>query len=220
MNCGQFEERIAQYMDGDLYRDEVPEVEAHLRSCPGCAEFAERLEGDRISLRTPAPECFEVDFAALRRQIRRGIVRERRQRRLVPVLLIAASILLAVGGGAIWFGAGRVGPQPSGTAQVQVGPALPLEGAKNSRPGDARGEDTRQASTRVSTRQARVLAPPGTPILRADPALEAALLEFSASEETAEASSVAASAVEIRIVTGDPNVILILLQETSGGPNE
>jgi hypothetical protein len=41
-----------------------------------------------------------------------------------------------------------------------------------------------------------------------------------AAEKAPAVSPEAASPIEIRIVTGDPNVVLILLQETSGVSNE
>jgi hypothetical protein len=152
----------------------------------------------------------------------------------VPALLIAASILIAVGIAAIRFGPGRL-PTP-----VLVGQAVPLATA----PSVSRGADPlvragppgpavshRTNIRRYPGRPARALPPRGTPadqgvrptagpVPQADPLLEAALQEFIAAEKTPSASPQAASPIEIRIVTGDPNIILILLQETSGVSNE
>jgi hypothetical protein len=230
MNCLPFEERIAEYLDGALDRAEVRVVEEHLRVCPACAQFADRLEYDRILLRTPPPETAEVDFAAMRSQLRRAIVQQRRPTRLAPALLIAASILMAVGIAAI-----RLGP-----ARVQVGQALPpatatsfTRGAdplvRTGPPGPAvaNGINIRpnaKRSTRAlpggGTPADQGARPTTAPVPQADPALEAALREFVAAEKAPAVSPEAASPIEIRIVTGDPNVVLILLQETSGVSNE
>jgi len=225
MNCLPFEERIAQYVDGDLDRAEVRRVEEHLRSCPACAEFADRLESDRILLRTPPLETAQVDFAALRSQIRRRIVQERRRITLVPALLIAASILIAVGIAA--FRLGQVRVPPSVLVGQAVPPApYPSRGAdplvRTGPPGPvvANGINVRPQARRPTRASAADQGVRPTAAPQADPALEAALQEFLAAEKARAVSPEGTSPIEIRIVTGDPNVTLILLQETSGASNE
>ena len=124
MNCLPFEEKIAQYVDGGLDPNDTRDIEDHLRTCPACAEFAEALQSDRTWLRTVPPETADVDFAALRRQIRSAIVHERRAKSLMPVLLLAASVLLAVAVAAIWLAPNRGGQQPR-TAQLKVSSQTP-----------------------------------------------------------------------------------------------
>jgi hypothetical protein len=211
MNCVPFEEKIALYVDGALDWNEARAVEQHLRNCPDCAEFADRMEFDRMVLRTPPPECAEVDFDGLRAKIRRDIKQERR-RQLMPVLALAASILLAVGA---WL--------HFGTRAVREG-----DGSRQVSSGEPRGPAAPPAPPPFLTGQAAPPAPrprararqPKTPVPQADLALEAALQEFVAAEETSAAAAGPAPAVAIRIVTGDPNVVLILLQESSGVSNE
>ena len=94
MNCAAFEERIALYVGGDLAPAEASKVEQHLRSCADCAELARALEADREWLASRPPEAAEVDFAAMRREIRREIARPRWGWKW---LAAAAAILVAVG---------------------------------------------------------------------------------------------------------------------------
>jgi hypothetical protein len=233
MNCLPFEERIALYVDGALDRHEVRLVEEHLRSCSACAEFADGLEYDRIGLRTPPPESSEVDYGALRVEIRRAIVRERRTKRLIPALLIAASILIAVGIAAMRMVSGRIPVPQSQIAQVKVGQAVPpatlsksgadplVRGRRPRRPdGISPSIDSMGDSGSGGTRADQGVRPTMESVPTADPALEAALREFIAAEEAVPDSLSPVPPIEIRIVTGDPNVILILLQETSGVSNE
>jgi anti-sigma factor RsiW len=94
MTCAGFEERIARYVGGDLTPGEVAAIEQHLRACVDCAELVRGLEEDREWLASRPPEIAEVDFAAMRREIRREIERPRWGWKW---LAVAAAILLAVG---------------------------------------------------------------------------------------------------------------------------
>jgi hypothetical protein len=225
MNCLPFEEKIAQYVDGGLDRDDARHIEEHLRGCPGCAEFADRLEYDRIGLQTAPPEIGDVDFAGVRRQIRTGIIQERRKI-LVPALLVAASILISVGIAAFWFVPGGVrhaphtaqvkAPEPIETRQAEPpAPPMPARVVK-----EARARKLGLVGQAVSPVLYHPAHPASTPVPKADPALEAALQGFLAAEQPPPVPPEPTSAIEIRIVTGDPHVILILLQETSGVSNE
>jgi hypothetical protein len=212
MNCVMFEEKISQYVDGALDWSDACLVEQHLRTCAACAAFADRLEYDRILLQTLPPECSEIDFACLRAEIRGRIASEHRGAKRLPVLAAAASFLLAAGIGAIWLRPGRAPIHPPQTANVKV-EQNGTDGADGRLGGHAKSLDTN-----VETADKNVRA---TSIPRADPALEAALQEFLAAEEVPPPPAVApASPVAIHIVTGDPNVVLILLQENGGVSNE
>jgi anti-sigma factor RsiW len=94
MTCAGFEESIARYVGGDLALEEAALVEQHLRSCADCAELARALEEDRVWLASRPPETADVDFAAMRREIRREVARPRWG---WGWLAAAAAILLAVG---------------------------------------------------------------------------------------------------------------------------
>jgi predicted anti-sigma-YlaC factor YlaD len=94
MTCPEFEERIARYVGGDLEASDESVVEQHLRVCSDCAELARELEEDRPRLASRPPEIAEVDFAAMRREIRREITRRRWEWKWIAA---AAAILLAVG---------------------------------------------------------------------------------------------------------------------------
>jgi anti-sigma factor RsiW len=96
MRCAELEERIARYVGGDLAPVEAAAIEQHLRVCAGCADLARGLEDDRAWLASRPPETADVDFAAMRRQIRCEISRPRRGWKW---LAVAAAILLAVGVG-------------------------------------------------------------------------------------------------------------------------
>jgi anti-sigma factor RsiW len=94
MTCVGFEDRITRSVGGDMAPKEAAEVEQHLRICADCAELARELEQDRAWLASRPPETAEVDFAAMRREIRREIARPRWGWKW---LTAAAAILLAVG---------------------------------------------------------------------------------------------------------------------------
>jgi hypothetical protein len=94
MICGGFEEPIARYVGGDLTAEEAVALEHHLRVCADCAELARALEGDRAWLACRPPEAVDIDYLAMRREIRRELARPRRDWKW---LAVAAAILLAVG---------------------------------------------------------------------------------------------------------------------------
>lgn len=94
MSCAGFEERIAGYVGGEVAAEEAVAVEQHLRSCADCAELARQLREDRAWLASRPPEVSDVDFAAMRREIRKEVGRPRRDWKW---LAVAAAILLAIG---------------------------------------------------------------------------------------------------------------------------
>jgi len=122
LSCGAWEERIALYAGGDLESAEAAAVEAHLRVCAGCAELARELAADRDRLAEPPAEARHVDFAAMRREIRRGIQRER-QRRAVEVALAAAAVLTMMAGLVSIRRLDSTIPPPPAVAQPAIPPA-------------------------------------------------------------------------------------------------
>jgi anti-sigma factor RsiW len=110
---------------GDLSAEEAVTLEQHLRACAGCAELARELEEDRAWLASRPPETADVDFAALRREIRKELARPRRDWKW---LAVAAAIFLAIGVANMH----RVAPvklvarSEAPAAIVQPAPALPV----------------------------------------------------------------------------------------------
>src|SRR5579871_328195 len=201
MSCRQLEGRIALYIDGALERDGARILEEHLRSCRACAEFAERLEFDRGMLGTTPMECMDVDFAALRAAIRQEIAQEPRSNLFLPALGMAAAILLAAGIAANWPRTSQVKPgAPTSIARQ----ALACESCIREKPKPAKPRRRRASSA----------------VPHADPDLEAALRDFVASESAPSPADESMSPIAIRIMTSDPNVVLILLQESGGGSDE
>jgi anti-sigma factor RsiW len=90
MSCAVFEERIAQYVGGEP----DAELEQHLRACSDCAALARELAEDRDWLASHPPEMADVDYAAIRSEIRREIARPQRAWKWVAA---AAAVLLAIG---------------------------------------------------------------------------------------------------------------------------
>src|ERR1700722_11136170 len=93
MICAGNEERIARYVGGDLGPEEAAEIERHLQGCAACADLARAMEQDAEWLASRPLEVAEVDFAAMRREIRREIARPRWNWKWVAA---AAVVLLTV----------------------------------------------------------------------------------------------------------------------------
>jgi hypothetical protein len=73
-----------------------PEAAEHLRDCPSCAVLADGLTRDARLLQTLPPEAFAVDYAAIRAAARKGAVRRSRRLKALAVLAVAAAVLLAL----------------------------------------------------------------------------------------------------------------------------
>jgi anti-sigma factor (TIGR02949 family) len=109
--CKQVEEALSALLDGEVIDADQKEIEAHISVCPGCrAQFqAERsvralVRGRRERLREPAS-------GDLRRRIIKAVKTEETQRRwdvlsqrrTVGRLALAASLVLCVLGGLLYF---------------------------------------------------------------------------------------------------------------------
>jgi len=200
MSCLDLQEKIALYAGGDLPLDDVRCVEEHLRSCEACAELARSLERDCAWLTSQPPEAACVDYAAMRHQIRRAIVRRSRARKLLPALLAAASVLLAIGVATLRRKPEMVLPLPTPEVAKVEQPARPIPVPVAPAPPSRRKPVAK-----------RLAQPAEQPALT----LEAAIrkLEELESPQPPEGSD---SPVEIRIATRDPNVTIIVLHETKG----
>ncbi len=218
MNCPEYEERIALLVDGELERGAAWAVEKHLRTCGECAEFASQMEFDRELLRMPPPECSDVDFIALRHAIRRRISQEHPRAKWMPVLAMAGSILLIMA--VAWLGRPNVARTLVSAASRLVStrsgpPAKSLPAHQLS--GLAAAPVLTVVGPRRITPRRTANRPAAAPQPRPDPDLEAALRDFLAKEITPAFPDSAVSPVAIRIQTSNPNVVLILLPESSGG---
>lgn len=205
MSCPEFEERIAQYVGGDLAPEGVPPVEQHLRSCAACTELARRVDEDRARLATRPPETGDIDYAALRRRIRREIVHRERTRRWLPALVAAAAILLAV----TVFTHRRA---PRTMAVTPPGLESSAQAMAQSAPSPVSMPAPAPTVRRTRFRRAARPAPP-QPALTLEDAVRM-FQELNAAPPPPVAGS--DSPVEIRIATNNPDVTIILLQETKG----
>jgi len=73
-----------------------PEAAEHVRDCISCAALADGLARDARRLRTLPPEAFAVDYAAIRTAARKGAVQRSRRPKVLAVLAVAAALLLTV----------------------------------------------------------------------------------------------------------------------------
>ncbi len=71
MNCADFEKLIALDVEGDLPKNQAGGVSRHLRTCPHCQDFAEKLQASQSFLRELAGET--PDEAALQ-EVRVGVL--------------------------------------------------------------------------------------------------------------------------------------------------
>ena len=70
MNCGQWEDKIALYVGGDLAPADAAAVERHLRDCPGCQLFASGLKESLAWLQEMDREPIApAHFAAVRARV-------------------------------------------------------------------------------------------------------------------------------------------------------
>jgi anti-sigma factor RsiW len=215
MNCADFEERIALNAGGELGVEEAARVEQHLRTCAECAELARGLVEDRAWLASRPPEAAEVDFAAMRREIRREITRPRRNWKW---LAAAAAILLAVGLAA------SLRKTPARTVAVALPNRSLTVTAENAAPRKS-PILSRDRKGAVLHRLPHVpshvgvtgtLMESSTQSPEPELTLESAIRTFQALDPESAPPPASSSPVEIRIATRDPNVTIILLHESKG----
>ena len=204
MSCAAWERDIALYVDDSLPPAGMRAVADHLSECAGCRELARGLEQDREWLSSRPPETADTDFDAMRRAIRRELVRERRIRRLAPALLMAAAaaIVLAVVTALPRRAPHRPAPVEQ-TVRVEAAPSVA-----------ARAPEPVRTPARVAAAHREPAAQPETGIT-----LEEAMRMFAELEEPpsdALTGMGSDSPVEMRIATRDPNVTIVLVQETKG----
>ena len=168
-----------------------PEAAEHLRDCPSCAALADGLARDARMLQTLPPEAFAVDYAAIRAAARKGAVQRSRRVKVLAVLAVAAAVLLTV--------------------------KLPLH---------------RQPPAPVAIVSA---PPPAVEVARAAPAVSSTVPKVQRRRRNLQADLDRRFADFLRtqyelqhpapprsseIITGNPNVTILLLQESKGDANE
>jgi len=186
MNCRAFGEPIARYVGGDLSPNEATALEIHLRTCPGCAELARELEDDRGWLSSRPPEVREVDFAALRSQIRQQIAQPPSRWRWLPAMVSAATLV-------VFLVVVNYQGDPPLPAVALAPPPAPVMVAATPHP------------KKVATPQKR---------LTLEEAMR--MFEELEPTQTPPDPDVSESPLEVRIATVDPTVTIILLPESKG----
>ena len=110
-DCGELDERLTPYVDGEAAPDARRAVESHLAACPPCQKHADAEAGardavhqHRTALTTRAPESLRARCSALQSSVASRQSTRPRQgfgaqaiRRWAP-LSLAATVLLAVAG--------------------------------------------------------------------------------------------------------------------------
>lgn len=207
MSCQGFEERIALYAGGELTTEEALPVLQHLRSCTECAELARGIEEDRLWLSRRPSEAMSIDYPAMRRRIREEIAQSRGGWRWLASLLAAAAVvLLTLGIATMRRTHHPIRPAAAGPV-AQAAPVAATPSPVTSIPRPYRPKPVLAALPQPP------LSLPSLP-LQADLTLEAAIRMFEELEPAPPA--VSNSPVEMRIATRDPNVTIILIQESNG----
>lgn len=100
MNCAKFETDVARYAGGDLPRERVPGIEAHLAQCADCRELIEELQAERESLVEFRDDALPDALVA---QLHDRVMSELKggagyslRETLVPLFAVAAALILAV----------------------------------------------------------------------------------------------------------------------------
>jgi anti-sigma factor RsiW len=115
----QWTDRLSEYLDGDLAEPDRAALEAHLDTCPDCADTLAGLR--RIVMRARSLDDRQPDgdlWSGV--AVRIGVASRRRRIAFsVPQLLAAGVALAVLSGGGAWL----LHPDPAGVAGVQPTPA-------------------------------------------------------------------------------------------------
>jgi len=170
-----------------------PEAAEHLRDCPSCAAFADELAWDARLLQAPPPETSAVDYASIRAAAGRGAGQRKWRPKVLGALAAAAAALVLM------------------TLNLPVHHDAPIPMTKLPAPPLAI-ELPHEAPARPST------VPKVRPRRRNSQAdLDRKFADFLRAQYELK-HPVHLRATEI--ATGNPNVTILLLQESKGNANE
>ena len=200
MNCTEFEERIALFVENDLSDAEVTAVERHLETCTDCREFAAGLRESQAMLKGLRREPFDdAIFADVRSQVIGRVSNVRPP--MWPKYAIAATLLIVLAA-ALW----RTRPAapvglPAVTAYIGPGPAFPTP----------RTTAPRRASriAKMTVRHGRAQSRPHVNSRLARQTIQQAGL--------AHPRALHSEPLVVKLLTNDPEVVIYWLVDQNGG---
>ena len=208
MNCGKFEEQIALYAGGDLDEKGSRLLEEHLSVCGPCRELRDALTEDRLLLRQPPA----IDDA-VRLSVRERVLAATARLAKPPARwkwAVAASVLIGLLGS--WWMTRSFRAEPPGQKVARAlerrGPASHVVAAAQS---PTRLRRSRPAVHRILAKDEPAPAP--------NPVLELALSQLLEPEKPRPRTA-ASSPVVMKLVTDDPDVIVLWLEPRTGEANE
>ena len=107
MTCGEFRDRVFDYLDGTL--GDPREVEGHRASCPSCTELLRGIQAnERVLSAARAPVAPADLWASIASRISKGRAAPFRRTRVAAGLAAAAALLLSL---ALATSGGKVKPR-------------------------------------------------------------------------------------------------------------
>jgi len=197
VNCAEFEERIALFVENDLSDAEVTAVERHLETCTDCREFAAGLRESQTMLKALRREPIDdAVFEDVRSQVI-GRVSNVRPAMMWPKYAIAAMLLVMLAAAALWRTrpASTVGV-PAVTAHVGPGPALSPQLAP-------------RVAARITVRHRRTKSPPNANLHLARQNIQ--------QMRPAHPRAVNSEPLVVKLLTNDPQVVIYWLVDQNGG---
>jgi predicted anti-sigma-YlaC factor YlaD len=118
MDCEEIRRALGTLGDGEEARFGRPEVESHLSTCPGCSRAARAIEAERAYFGSLPRPAAPADLSArIRHRLLAPGARLVASLPFLRAVVAAASLLLAVTGGALLLTAGPApAPPPALTA--------------------------------------------------------------------------------------------------------
>ena len=205
MNCAEFEEQIALFVENDLSDAEVTGVEQHLESCAECREFAAELRESQAMVKGLRREPIDdAVFADVRAHVIRHVSNVR-PAPLWPKYAIAATLLVMLTAAAWW----RTRPAipagvPAESAQVGPGPAFSPPRTTLPSPGNGliAANVTRVRQRRAQKRSSENASLARQNVQQASPAHP----QVGHSEP-----------LVVKLLTNDPQVVIYWLVDQNGG---
>ncbi len=203
MNCAEFEERIALFVENDLSDAEVTAVDLHLESCAQCREFAAELRESQAMLKALRREPIDdAVFGDVRGKVIRR-VSNARPAPMWPKYAVAAMLLVMLAAAALWRTrpASTVGV-PAVTAHVGPGPALSLP-----RTTESKHDAPQIAKMTVRHRQQKNRPNANVSLARKN----------MQQMRPAHPRAVNSEPLVVKLLTNDPEVVIYWLVDQNGG---